>query len=442
MMKAPSRDERGATAVILGLSIAVLLAALGMSVDVGNAAYQRNEAQDAVDAAARNVATACGKAPASCTVAAATTRAQGVVDEALGGDTAPVTATIGTSSVKVSFSKNVPTPLLNFVGIESKPVAARATATWNNYPISGDPVLPLGVSYCTWKNNSGLAGTSTEANAKFVLRTDTLQSVASLLAPITGGLLSAVPLEDLMNSIAGTDATARCAAPDQNQILTLNGAVWLTGETVLTSTLSGLFQWNASTCTLKVGNDLNTVLGGLEGSLVIPSGCTQKFGPGKQVDVGKTILLPIYLPQSNLQNAGFKLLSSCVGLPVLSSNHGKSCLEVPPKVGVKIIGYAPFKVTGWKFPGTPTGYDTTGCSTKTSLFNLYQVINSTLTALEWLLNVVGSLLSALLGSKSLQFSLACNGLQGYFTKSVVRDPNFTYGPSGTDLGSSASRLSE
>lgn len=441
-MKAPTRDERGATAVILGLSIAVLLAALGLSVDVGNAAYQRNEAQDAVDAAARNVATACGKAPASCTVAAATTRAQGVVDEALGGDTAPVTATIGASSVKVSFSKNVPTPLLSFVGVESKPVSARATATWNNYPVSGAPVLPLGVSYCTWKNNSGLAGTSTEANAKFVLRTDTLQSVASLLAPITGGLLSAVPLEDLMNSLLGTDATARCAAPDQNQILTLNGAVWLTGETVLTSTLSGLFQWNASTCTLKVGNDLNTVLGGLEGSLVIPSGCTQKFGPGKQVDVGKTILLPIYLPQSNLQNAGFKLLSSCVGLPVLSSNHGKSCLEVPPKVGVKIIGYAPFKVTGWKFPGTPTGYDTTGCSTKTSLFNLYQVINSTLTALEWLLNVVGSLLSALLGSKSLQFSLACNGLQGYFTKSVVRDPNFTYGPSGTDLGSSASRLSE
>lgn len=441
-MKAPTRDERGATAVILGLSIAVLLAGLGLSVDVGNAAYQRNEAQDAVDAAARNVATACGKAPASCTVAAATTRAQGVVDEALGSDTAPVTATIGASSVKVSFSKNVPTPLLNFVGVSSKEVAARATATWNNYPVSGSPVLPLGVSYCTWKNNSASAGTSTEANAKFVLRTDTLQSVASLLAPITGGLLSAVPLEDLMSSIAGTDATARCAAPDQNQILTLNGAVWLTGETVLTSTLSGLFQWNAGTCTLKVGNDLNTVLGGLEGSLVIPSGCTQKFGPGKQVDVGKTILLPIYLPQSNLQNAGFKLLSSCVGLPVLSSNHGKSCLEVPPKVGVKIIGYAPFKVTGWKFPGTPTGYDTTGCSTKTSLFNLYQVINSTLTALEWLLNVVGSLLTALLGSKTLQFSLACNGLQGYFTKSVVRDPNFTYGPSGTDLGSSASRLSE
>lgn len=441
------REERGVAAVFFGLAITVLIASVGLSVDIGNVAYQRSKAQNAADSAARQLAQSCARAATSTYDAGVcnTLQASAATIAAKSFDTSggTVTASVpGTNQVKVVVSKAIDTNLLSLIGIPSKTVTASATAAIaNGHPSEGYPVLPLGVSYCTWKNNSGSAGTATEANAKMVLRTDTLQSVMNMLSPLTGGLLTVVPVQDLLTNLAGVDATASCTYPDQGQILTLNGAVWLTGDTVIASATHGLFGWDGSQCKLNVGSDLNTFAGALTGGLVIPSGCAAKFGPGKDVDVGKTILLPVYVPSSNLQNAGFSLLSACVGLTVLGSAHGRSCLEIPPKIGVKVLGYAPFKVTGWKYPGTPSGYDTSAsCSTKTSVLNLYTTINGILTILERTLNLVGSLLSLLLGAQPLNFSLACNGLQGYFTKSFTKDPNFQYSTGGADFGAGYVKL--
>lgn len=445
------REERGIAAVFFGLAITVLIAGLGLSIDVGNVAYQRNKAQNAADTAARQLAQSCARAtitPAGQDAAicnALQANAQTIAAKSFDGGT--VTATKGagaTAPVTVRVSKNIDTRLLSAIGISSKPVSATATASaLGGHPKEGYPVLPLGVSYCTWKNNSALAGSTTEANAKMVLRTDTLQSVSNLLSPLTGGALSIVPVQDLLSSLTGVDATASCTHPDEGQLLTLNGAVWLTGDTVIASLTHGLFGWDGTKCQLKVGSDLNTLLGGLTGALVIPSGCAAKFGPGKQVDVGKTILLPVYVPKSNLQNAGLNLLSTCVSISILGSKYGKTCVEVPPKIGVKVVGYAPFKITGWKYPGTPTGYDTSAsCSTKSTIFNLYSVINGILNLVERLLYLVGTLLSVLLGAQALNFSLACNGLQGYFTKSFTKDPNFQYGTGGADFGASYVKLTD
>jgi Flp pilus assembly protein TadG len=443
------RDERGVAAVFFALAITVLVASLGLSVDIGNVAYQRNKAQNAADTAARQLAQSCAKAVTStydagvCSSlqASAASIAAKSFDTAGGTVTASVPAA---NQVKVVVSKDIPTNLLRLIGISSRPVSASATASaLGGQPSEGYPVLPLGVSYCTWKNNSSFAGTSTEASHKIAVRTDTLQSLRALLSPLTGTLSTVLGLNWLLNAL-GTTPTDSCTDVDGTQLLTFQGGVWLTGENVLTSTLTGLFGYDTTQCKLNVGSDLSTFLGGVEGAAFFPSACASKFGPGKDVAVGKTILLPIYKPQSTLQNKyGFKL-TACVGLGHVSGTP-TTCLELPPKIGVKVVGFAPFTVTGWTFPSTPSGFtdSSVGCPAGSiSPIDLYSLVNSTLTLLDKLLSVVTNLLTALLGIHLPTTSLACNGLQGYFTKSFTKDPNFTYTTGAANFGASYVKLTK
>ena len=442
------RDERGIAAIFFGLAITVLVAGLGLSIDIGNVAYQRNKAQNAADTAARQLAQSCARAIAAPTgtdatlcnslQASASTIAARSFDIA-GGTVTATKAAGATSPVTVTVAKNIPTSLLNAIGISSKAVSATATASAvGSHPKEGYPVLPLGVSYCTWKNNSGFAGTATESTHRVSVRTDTLQSLRYILSPVTQSLSGLLELSGLLNAL-GTSNTDSCSDTDGTQLLTFKGGVWLTGENVLTGALTGLFGYDTTQCKLNVGSDLSTFLGGVEGAAFFPSACASKFGVGKPVAVGKTILLPIYKPQSTLQNKyGFKL-SACVGL---GSKLGSiSCLEVPPKIGVKIAGYAPFTVTGWTFPSTPSATDTTvGCPANTLSLNPYNIVNATFTFLESLLNVVTTLLHNLLGLGQLTVSLSCNGLQGYFTKSFTKDPNFQYSTGADEFGASFTKL--
>lgn len=428
-------------AIFFGLAIVVLVAGLGLSVDIGNVAYQRNQAQNTADNAARDLARACAQKPTTGECASLQASATTIAAKSFDGGV--VTATKpATGQVKVTIEKDVSTPLLNVIGIGSRRVAANATATvGGTRPVTGTPVLPLGVGYCTWKNNSALAGTPSEATNKINLRTDVLQSLRNMLMPVTQTLSGLLELSGVFNSL-GTGNADSCTDTDGTQLLNFRGSVWLTGENVLTTALTGLFNYDASQCKLQVGSDLNTFVGGIESLAFFPSSCASRFGPGKQVAVGKTILLPIYKPASTLQNMfGFKL-SACVGLGTKLGSI--SCLEVPPKIGVKIVGYAPFTVTGWSFPGTPSANDASvGCPAMNP-FSLkpYDIVNGTFTFLEKLLNAVTSLLSSLLGLGNITVSIACNGLQGYFTKSFSKDPNFQYATGADEFGATYSKLTQ
>lgn len=430
------RDERGASAVFMGLAITVLVAAVGLAVDIGNVEYQATKAQHAADAAARRVAVACAKKEAACEAPVAT--AQTVAAQNIDG--ASVSASVTAPQVDVSVTKTIDTPLLSLIGVRSKDVAATARASWNGgFPTEGYPVLPLGVSYCTWKNNSAAAGTATEADPAnhMAIRTDTLQSLRNILSPLNG-TLSVLRLDSLMNML-GTSSTDACTDTDGTQLLTFKGGIWLTGEHVITGLLSGTWE-ETNSCRVRIGNDLSTFLAGAESALFIPSGCASKIGQNKPVHVGSTILLPVYKPASTLQNRlGFKL-STCVGLGTKLGSL--TCLELPPKIGVQIVGFAPFTVTGWKYPGAPAGYPdpAVGCPNTSWSLNPYAIVNETFTLLEKLLNVVSQLLTNLLGIGTLTASLACNGLHGYFTKTFTRDPNFTYSTGGVNLGASDVRL--
>ncbi len=426
------RDERGVAAAFFGLALTVLIAGLGLSVDIGKVAYERNRAQHAADSAARHLANQCARNPAGASCSALQATASTIAGESIEGSTVTAVRDSTAKTVKVTVGKTVSTDLLALVGVSSKDVQASATAKVGvMQPVEAYNVLPLGVHYCTWKSWSNLAGTANEATRKTTLRTDVLQGVENLLSSITSGLLNTIDTKGLTDQL-GTDAVQHCTDGDGDQILTLNGASWLTGETIVTGIAKGLFGWDAAKCELDIGWDVETFLGGLENSGFMPQGCASQFGNGKLVEKGKTIMLPVFMPKSALQDRLDFKLRACVGL----FSSGRTCAEVPPKIGVKIVGFAPFKVTGWKYPGNPTNVDgTVGCANIPLQLNLRSLIANVLGILESVVNLLLGLVPT-----SLTATIGCNGLQGYFTKSFTKDPNVTYGSGAEDLGASYASL--
>jgi len=428
------RDERGAAAIFFGLALTVLVAALGLSVDVGNVAYERTRAQHAADTAARQLAYRCARYPTGATCANLEASATAIAGESIEGGSVTASRNTATKSVTVSVDKTISTDLLALVGVPDKQIAATATAKVGvMHPTEAYNVLPLGVHYCTWKNWSNLAGTDQESTRKTTLRTDALQGVENLLSPISSGLRNTVDLKGLTDQL-GTDAVQKCTDGDGDQVLTLNGASWLTGETVVSSVLGGLFGWDAAKCELDVDNDIETFLGGLENSAFMPQGCPSQFGDGKLVAKGKTILLPVFKPSSQLSDRIDLKVQACLNL----FDADRVCAQVPPKIGVEIVGFAPFHVTGWKYPGNPSNVDSSvGCSSIPLSLNLRSLVNNLLSAAEQLVNAV---LLGLLGGLNLSSTISCNGLQGYFTKTFTKDPNVTYEVGGEDFGASYATL--
>jgi Flp pilus assembly protein TadG len=431
------RDDRGVAAVFFALAMVVLVASLGLSVDIGNVAYQRNNAQHGADLAARTLARSCATASSGAECTALQSSASTIVGQSFAGGTVQATRTASTAAVQVTVEKEIDTPLLAAIGVKSKSIKATATASGSGRPVSGTVALPLGVSYCTWKNNSQFAGTDTESQHRTAIRTDTLQSLRTMLSPLTATASTFLETGPFLDYI-DTKVVDSCTQEDGTQLATFKGAVWLTGETVVTNIVKGLFGWDASKCELKTSNDLNTFLGGLQGSALLPQGCASQFGNGKPVDKGKTILLPVFKPSSSLQSHGLKLATSCAS--VLGSSS--ACVEVAPKLGVQIVGFAPFVVTGWTYPGNPSNTDASvACAPISTTYNVKSTLLKTLSLADLLLNAVFSSVNSIL-SQDLTASVGCNGLQGYFTKTLVKDPNFTYAPSSDEFGAKYIRLTQ
>ncbi|MCW2752194.1 MAG: hypothetical protein JWR83_3304, partial [Aeromicrobium sp.] len=362
-----------------------------------------------------------------------------IASQSLVGGTVTASRTASTGSVQVTVTKDVPTPLLGVLGIPSRPISATAVASGVGHPTSGLVALPLGVSYCTWKNNSAFAGTATESAHKTAIRTDTLQSLRTMLSPIDTSVLRGLLDVNGFQDYLGTTAVDKCADQDGSQIGTFKGAVWLTGDTVVGGIVKGLFSWDAAKCELRTDNELSTFLGGLQGAAVLPQGCSSQFGNGKSVDIGKTILIPVFKPYSTLQaDYGLKLATACASL--LGGSH--SCVEIPPKLGVDIVGFAPFVVTGWKYHGGSTNVDpAVSCPDIPLKYNLKTALLKTLSLVELIANLGLSIVNGVLG-QDLSASITCNGLQGYFTKTFVKDPNFTYSGTSDEFGAQYIRLTQ
>jgi len=152
-------DERGASAVLVGILMVPIIGGLAIAVDVGALYVERAQLQNGADAAALAIAQNCAKG--ACTGSAATALSF-ANSNANDGAANVLTPTFPTShSVTVTAStreagSNAPAMTNLFAAIispggdNSTTVRAAATAEWGS-PAAATVTLPLAISYCEFQ---------------------------------------------------------------------------------------------------------------------------------------------------------------------------------------------------------------------------------------------------------------------------------------------------
>lgn len=377
--------EQGVTAVLLTMMMTLLIASAGVGVDTASLAFQRGRVQHSADAAAMAVAQDCALQNSACTAAGARSTGTYYANQNSPGGVVPADGVSLTStSVRVDVDRATQTPLMGVVGVPNKVVHASATATWNGHPLEGTTMLPMGVPYCMYKNNLPPATTP------ILLRSDVISVVFNVI--VQGGAAGRLITTLLGDLLSVTDS---CTTPEGVNLKMLRGPIWLSG---LEGAVNGAFNWNSSVCNMHLGT-IDGFLGSTVSS-VIPSNCVNRLGT--MIKKGQIITLPIYQPSISLQQLGLEMDACLLGI---------CSAKIPPRLGVKVIGFAPFRITGWNYP-TNSNPDPTA----PACF-----------AIDLLVHPAAS--------------IGCNGIQGYFLKTVQTDPNFTYSPTAGDYGANSVILS-
>ena len=204
------RDESGATAVIMAMTMTIVLIIAALVVDVGAGMARNAQLQDAADAAAIALAQKCYESDATneltgcdATVQAeAFTLASGIAQDTLNDGEASVIGTpeFTASTVTVNLASPQPSLFGWSAGSEGTEVGASATAEWNQ----GVVALPLAINSCA------LPAPSDES---VFVSTGVYSGVSELVASI-GGLLAfigqEVTLEEYVSDIlaCGTNVLA------------------------------------------------------------------------------------------------------------------------------------------------------------------------------------------------------------------------------------------
>ncbi len=158
-------NERGATAALVVVIMVALLGMAAVSVDFAVGVQNRQKVQDAADAAALAVGSACAVGPSSqCTGAYArdyaTKNAPGSVV-----DVSPATPATGAGTVTVRVTSDTRSGFAKAAfGKDKLTASASATASWNGTVTSSLPAYPLAMEYCQWKAVGSLGG---QADYKF-----------------------------------------------------------------------------------------------------------------------------------------------------------------------------------------------------------------------------------------------------------------------------------
>lgn len=143
-----ARAQRGATAVVVALSMTVLMGFGALALDLGGIYVKQQQLQNGADAAALAIAESCAYGECKDT-ADQFVKANTVDDHATGA----VVGTIGESSVTVQASAVRQNWFGEIIGVPSTDLSARATASWG-WP-SGGATMPLAFSWCAFYSTTG-----------------------------------------------------------------------------------------------------------------------------------------------------------------------------------------------------------------------------------------------------------------------------------------------
>jgi Flp pilus assembly protein TadG len=156
------RDERGATALIVGILLVPLTGFVAISVDVGALYAERGQLQNGADSAALAIAQECAEDD-SCDdpngLAALFTDAN--ANDAAANNLVPEfpddhTVTVTSSTLDASGNNAIQHPFASLIGVDSTTVYASATAEWGS-PRASMTVLPLALSYCEFTASEAAA---------------------------------------------------------------------------------------------------------------------------------------------------------------------------------------------------------------------------------------------------------------------------------------------
>lgn len=160
------RDDRGATVIIVALLASVLVAMAAISVEYGQNVVTNRSLTDSNDSAALGVGQNCAMHSAACTQAAATSAAAWTVHQRRPEATTTMTS-LGSTSVTVQSTMTAPATLSRVLGASGMPLSARSTVTWNEVPVKGTIVVPIGLGFCDWQAYQPPAGSANGATMKF-----------------------------------------------------------------------------------------------------------------------------------------------------------------------------------------------------------------------------------------------------------------------------------
>jgi Flp pilus assembly protein TadG len=361
-------DERGAATIILVLVAVVLVGAAGLGIDTGSLAYQRSKVQHSADAGAMAIGYECVKKTANCSTGAATAYAGTYTAEnSPGADTTttvPGGVSTASTSVRVTVHKTVSTKFFGVLGVHSKNVSATATAQWTNHATSGD-VIPFAVSMCEYAQAA--------LNSPTLIESDLNDAAKDTIVKKAG-----IPADEAYANMAPYLAPP-CAVPpniglvgNPSSVTMLNGGLWVV-------------DGNGNQCDGKPIP--SQVLESIETVQSYNENCSKKYGDGDTGDLaaGAVFLMAIYAPTSNYQHAGMRIDAN--GNAVHAAEFD-----------MKIVGYAPFLVTGWCLGkgGKACGGDSPGAT----------------------------------------------GIAGSFIRSISRTPSFEYGTEGGAFGAVEVRLAD
>jgi Flp pilus assembly protein TadG len=242
------RDERGAVAVVVAISMVMLMGFVAISVDVGSIYSDEQQLQNGADAAALAIAQNCLRA--TCTDSAN----KAVADKyakanIMNGQVKQTVVNKAAGSVTVDVYSTHQNWFAGVWGIQTTDLSASATASWG-YASEG-ATLPLAVSVCQF-----LAATN-GWNGTGPIPSNLPQATLSLKADCTFGAHTNPP----------------------------GGFGWLDTNPV-----------NTCSATLKVGQALVSKTGNSD-----PKSCDEAFWTSQQ---NQTVLLPIYDASSGNGNGG------------------------------------------------------------------------------------------------------------------------------------------
>ncbi len=322
------RAERGATTVMFAIVFTALLAAVGLGIDSSSLAFHRSRTQHAADAAALAIATDCVR-NLPCNSSAATSSAAyynvGAGANATGGTAqaygiAPTGLTKASGQVTVTITKTVGTKFFSFLGIDSRNVRAVATAKWSRNPKAGD-VVPFGVSLCQYVNAGVNNPTTLDTTMNDAMR-DTI--VPKNNTKLTEAYANMAPF---LAPSCTVPADVRALAPSLPLTVTmLKGGLWMSSH-------------GASINNGKLIP--TTILDQLESVVDLPVNQQTKFAP--PIAGGTTLLFAIYAPTGNYDHGG------------LRADGNNAAWK--GTVDMRVIGYAPFEISGYCFSscGGPVG---------------------------------------------------------------------------------------